>query len=110
MAVVVALWLGGLLLIILFGMLRRRISLRGLLVDPVGGTVSIFARPQMLLIALASTATYLASGLDTIATTGTFPAVPPELLAVIGGSQALFVGGRVLSALLPKLKILGGIR
>jgi hypothetical protein len=109
MAAGAAVWLAGLLLVVLFSIISRRISLRGLLVDPATGRTSVFSRPQMLILALSGAGTYLATGLSTIATTGTLPPVPPELLAVVGGSQLVFVGSKAIAASLSKFRLLGAV-
>jgi hypothetical protein len=117
-SIAVALWLGGSLLIVAYSIVSRRISLRGLLTEPATGETSLFSRPQMLFVSLAAIATYVGTAIDSLGTmnafvdagTRTLPDVPPELLAAVGGSQLLFVGGKTVSTFMSKLKSLGVLR
>ncbi|MFM8532839.1 MAG: hypothetical protein ACKOEC_04530 [Acidimicrobiia bacterium] len=102
------LWLGGLALVIAYWMVSRRLSLRGLLTESSTGQIALFSRPQMLFASLAAAAGYVGVAIEAIGTTNTFPEVRPELLAALAGSQAVFIGGKLMSNLMSKFKFLPG--
>ncbi len=63
-----------------------------------GGLFDIFESPndlQLLLFTLIGGSAYIASVSD--APAGTLPAVPPELLLLVGASQAAYVGVRAFA-------------
>lgn len=109
-AIVMAVWLGGVLLVVCFCIVSGRISLRGLLTETLTGQMAAISRPQMLFVSLAAAATYVGRAIEAVGTTNTFPPVPTELVVAVAGSQAVFIGGKWLSSALSKLKSLGALR
>lgn len=103
-----AIWLGGLVLVIAYWVVSRRLSLRGLLTESSTGQMALLSRPQMLFAALAAAAVYVGMVLEAIDTGSAFPEVQPELLAALAGSQAVFIGGKLMSNLMSKFKSLLG--
>ena len=88
-------FMAGLAVCITALLLTGRIRMLGVLSDKRTGALSP-ARVQSLVITLAGAATYLSMSLTE--TTGRLPDPPDWLLAALGGSHALFLGAKVLSA------------
>lgn len=100
-------FLGALAAIVGFKMLNGRINTRGLLQCKQEGGVSP-VRVQLLLFTLVAAGSYLALVPAALATgKPMLPEVPPEILAMIGGSHALYLGRKsylgVLKGLLAQL-------
>ena len=76
---------GGLALIVGFRLLTGRVNIKGLLNDQSGASSP--ARLQLLLITLAGAVYYAALCYQK----KTFAAVPDQLVAVLGGSNAFYV-------------------
>jgi hypothetical protein len=76
-------------------LLIGRINVLGLLRDKNTGGFSP-ARLQSLTVTLAGAATYLGMALGS---KSGLPDPPPELLAALGGSHAVYLGAKVTSAL-----------
>ena len=110
MACAVSVWLASVLLVVLFSIFSGRISLRGLLTERMTGAMSAFSRPQLLLATLAGIGAYVGMAFDRLGTARELPDVPAWLLAAIGGSQVLFLGGRGIAAFTSKFLPLGGRR
>ncbi|MBL6934442.1 MAG: hypothetical protein ISR48_03440 [Alphaproteobacteria bacterium] len=80
--------------IVVFKMLSGGINTKGLLCDKQTGTVSP-ARVQLLLFTVMGAVAYLTQTVGQVQAGGHgFPEVPPELLWLVGGSQALYLGGK----------------
>jgi len=85
-------FLGGLAAILAFKMLNGRINTRGLLKCKQEGGVSP-VRVQLLLFTGVAAGSYLALVAEAVATgKPMLPEVPPEILAIIGGSQVVYLG------------------
>jgi hypothetical protein len=94
----------GFAAVVLWKLLTGAISLTGLLDSFEGGKRSSSpARMQLLLFTLVSAGQYL---LDVWKnpTVDALPAVPQPVLAMVAGSQALYLGGKALSTYLPLLR------
>lgn len=107
-AVLTGAWLLGLVLVIAFAIVGGRISLRGLLTEPLTGQKAFVSRPQLLLVALSAATTFIVAGMAAVGTTNRFPEVPTTMLAIVGGSHLVFLGGRGIAALLSTYLPLGG--
>jgi hypothetical protein len=106
-AAVLAVWLAGLVMAVAFCIVGRRISLQGLLTEPLTGKSATVSRPQMLLVTLSGAVTFVASAVANIGTTNQFPEIPTSLLAVVGGSQVVYLGARTFAAVFSKFTSLG---
>ena len=85
-------FLAALAAIVAFQMLTGRINTSGLLSDPRDGSFSP-ARLQMLVASLAVAAAYLGR-LGDWHDFSSLPDIPPEQLALLGGSHAIYLGGK----------------
>ncbi len=81
-------WLGGLLAIVLFQMLTRRINLRRLLAAKGQDNPISPERVQLLVFTLAGALGYF---LQVAKDHTAFPDVPPQLLLILGGSNVLYL-------------------
>lgn len=104
----IAIWLGGLALVIAYWVVSRRLPLRGLLTESSTGQVALFSRPQMLFASLAAAAVYVGMVTEALDTDSAFPEVQPEFLAALAGSQAVFIGGKLMSNLMSRFKSVPG--
>jgi len=107
-AFALAVWLTGLFLTVLYCIVGGRISLQGLLTESLTGNTALVSRPQMLFVSLAASATFVGAAIAAVGTTNQFPEVPQALLLTVGGSQALYLGGRGIAGLLSKTLSRGG--
>ena len=87
--------LGGLALVVAFKLLSGRIPLAGLLDGrgPDGKYGLSMARVQMLVLSVFVAAQYLIAAMHG-ASTGRLPKPSPTLLAIFGGSQAIYLAGK----------------
>ena len=86
--------LGGLALIVGYKMLTGRINTSGLLEDKERRSLSP-SRIQLLLLTFIGAGTYLTLIPEMFeATAPRLPEVPAELLVLLGGSQAVYLGGK----------------
>src|SRR6185295_3136604 len=92
----------GLAVIVLFGMLTRTINTKGLLRDK--GTSSGFspARLQLLIATVVVAFYYIGQALSNT-NTGTFPTIPNEMLLILGGSHAFYLGSKTVAMLFESL-------
>ena len=91
---IIGIFLAGLAVIVGYKLVTGGINTRGLLADTEHGQLSP-VRIQLLLFTLIGAASYAALIGEAIANgTRAFPAVPDELLAVVGGSQLIYVTGK----------------
>ncbi|MBW7998478.1 MAG: hypothetical protein FVQ81_18280 [Candidatus Glassbacteria bacterium] len=90
--------LGGLALVVGYKMLTRGINTAGLLQDKVQDKEHRGLSPsriQLLLFTLVGAGAYLASVPEMFdAAAPKLPEVPAELLVLLGGSQAVYLGGK----------------
>jgi hypothetical protein len=104
----------GLLILVAYGMLTGTINTRGMLADKIGGGSGSSpptpsrggfspARVQMLLATLA-VAFYYVGQVSTTAQTGTFPTIPKEMLYVLGGSHAFYLGSKITRLISERLR------
>jgi hypothetical protein len=87
--------------IILFQIVTGRIKTRGLLSDKAKNRVPSFstARLQLLMFTLAGAAYVLSQVLNSVASgTPKFPEIDPNLLVILGGSHALFLGAKSMTS------------
>ena len=84
-----------LLAIVAFKLLAGRINTRGLLADKETGAFSP-GRLQLLMVTTGGASFYLFEIVGA-ADTGRLPAVPTELLLVVGASNAGYLGGKIYS-------------
>jgi cobalamin synthase len=94
----------GFAVVILWKVITGAISLEGLLDSFDGGKRSSSpARMQLLLFTLVAAGQYLVAVWKN-PTAGALPAVPQQVLAMVAGSQVLYVGGKMVSTYLPLLR------
>lgn len=87
-------FLGSLALLVVYKMLTQRINTAGLLQDKEHKDLSP-VRVQLLLFTLIGAGAYLALAADMIETgASSLPTVPAELLLLLGGSHAVYLGGK----------------
>ncbi len=80
--------------LVVYRILTGTINAKGLLADKERGTFSP-ARLQLLLFTLTGAGAYLSSLLEAAAAGRyAFPDVPQELLLILGGSQAFYLGAK----------------
>ncbi len=91
-----AIFLAALALLVAFQMLTGAINLRGLLTDKVSGVFSP-GRLQLLAATAMGAGWYLMQALSGKSVL-TLPDMPGELLTAIGGSNALYLLGKLRSA------------
>jgi hypothetical protein len=94
----------GFAAVVLWKLLTGSIPLVGLLTSFDGGKRSSSpARMQLLFFTLVAAGQYLvAVWKNPVA--GSLPPVPQEVLMMVAGSQAVYLGGKTLSTYLPSLK------
>lgn len=88
-------WIALLCLTVLAKVLRHRISLQGLLRKANGDRIEI-ARLQLALASFGGVAVYLGSIVTSLHQPGSLPEPPDWLLVAIGGSNAVYLGGKTL--------------
>ncbi|HLL52652.1 MAG TPA: hypothetical protein VK447_03840 [Myxococcaceae bacterium] len=88
--------IGGLALLTFFLMWRGKISTRRLLAEKDGSAPMSLGRLQMLMLSVAVAFYFL---LQVIDHPERFPEIPQELLALLGGSNALYLGSKSYSLL-----------
>jgi len=94
----------GFAVVILWKVLTGTISLDGLLDSSDGGKRSSSpVRMQFLLFTLVAAGQYLVAAWKN-PTTDSLPPVPQQVLAMVAGSQAIYLGGKALSTYLPLLR------
>lgn len=85
-------------------LLAGGISLDGLLDSSSGGRArSSPARLQLLLITLVAAIQYVSTVLHD-PTASSLPPVPQSMLAIVAGSQGVYLGGKALATYVPMLK------
>ena len=89
--------LGGLALVVAYKMLTGAINMRGLLDDKVSGGLSP-ERVQLLVFTVMGAGYYLLLVIEQ-APTGRLPEIPGEALLLVGGSQLVYLGGKMWSHL-----------
>jgi hypothetical protein len=89
--------LGTLVAVCVYRLITGAISLRGVLTSEAGGGV-IPDRIQAVVITLGACAAYLSVGIGQLGDPAVhaLPEVPEFIVNVLLGSQALFLGGKVL--------------
>jgi hypothetical protein len=85
-----------------FKLINGRISLRGLLRDPLDGRISP-ASVQAFISTIAFAGAYVAS-VGGRTDPSSLPPVDPKLLYLVGGSNGLMLGSRALRQLLSRLR------
>jgi hypothetical protein len=95
----------GLLLVVSFQLLTGQINTRGLLDEKAGKGNFSPAQLQLLLFTVGAAFYYLLLVVDN-PKPGTFPAVPNELVLILGGSHAFYQAGNLSSLLKQKLSSL----
>ena len=90
--------LGGLALVVAYKMLTGAINMRGLLDDKVTGGLSP-GRVQLLVFTVTGAGYYLLLAMEQAAS-GSLPAIPEEVLLLLGGSHLVYMGGKARSHLL----------
>lgn len=100
LAVVALALIAGMAVTVAVGLVSGRINTHGLLRDKAGGGIS-GVRIQLLIATLAGALFYLAQTLRNVGA-GTFPPVPTELLLLAGGSNVVYLVGK-LQPLLRKI-------
>ena len=98
---VVIVFLAALFVIVAYGVIAGTIRTRGLLSGEPAGRFSP-GRIQLLIVTLIAASMYLGSVIDE-AGSGSLPDVPGWMLAVVGLSQAGYLGGKTVTRLLPHL-------
>lgn len=91
--------LAALAAIIVYQLLTGRINTRGLLSDKAKSGVESFspARMQLLMFTLAIAAYVLSKVVNSMATGDPqFPEIDPNMLVILGGSHAVFLGAKSL--------------
>jgi len=94
----------GLISIIGYRLLIGKINTDGLLKDKTGDGKFSPGRLQMLVTTLSIALYYLLMVMKTTET-GRLPDMPTEFLVALGGSHAIYLGGKVHGMLANKLKI-----
>jgi hypothetical protein len=100
---------GGFIVIVLWKLLTGGISLNNLLYGDLrqrgetAGFTKVFSpgRAQLLMLTIISAVYYL---LQVIHDPSKFPDLPQALVAILGGSQAVYLGGKAQSMLLGRLR------
>ena len=88
-------FLGSLIAIVLFKLLAGSINLVGVLNDKETHSFSP-GRLQLLLATFGGAAFYF-SQIASMKNPSAMPSVPPELLVIVGGSNLLYLGGKIHS-------------
>jgi hypothetical protein len=96
---ILVLFLGGVFLTITVGLLTGYVNTRGLLYGrrADGSVYFSSARVQLLILTIGSAADYLISVLDRRSCA--LPEAPPQLVAMMGGSQLLYLAGKAWALL-----------
>lgn len=89
--------LGGLALVVVYKLLTGAINMRGLLDDKKSHTLSP-ERVQLLVFTVMGAGYYLLLAIQQ-APSGKLPDIPGEALLLVGGSQAVYLGGKTWSHL-----------
>jgi hypothetical protein len=94
----------GFAAVVLLQIVSGRISLAGLLVskDAGGGRTFSPARLQLLIFTVVVAANYLHAVL-TDPRQGSLPSLPPSVIAALGGSHAVYLGGKAFTAFIQPL-------
>ena len=103
-------WILGLAAVVLWQIVMGRISLAGLLdsKDADGSPSFSPARLQLLIFTVVVAARFLQSVLADPGR-GSLPSLPPGVVAALGGSQAVYLGGKIFTTYIrPLLKGLEG--
>jgi hypothetical protein len=90
--------LGGLMLIVVYKIFTGGINLTGLLSDKSGAFSP--GRLQMLMATILTSLYYLIQVMEN-QSTSSLPPLPYTLVAVMGGSQAIYLGGKARNLLFP---------
>lgn len=93
--------LAALATIVVYQIVTGRINTRGLLSDKANNGVGSFsvARLQLLMFTMAVAAYVLSQVVESIATgKPQFPVIDPNMLVILGGSHALYLGAKSLPA------------
>ena len=98
---VVVLFMGALLAIIAFKLLAGQINVRGLLADKESGAFSP-GRLQLLIVTIGGGLFYFYEIVGN-AGSGALPAVPIELLLIVGSSNVGYLGGKIYSKFFNRL-------
>lgn len=96
---------GGLMLIVLYKLFTGSIPLSGLLTaqDSKGNLSFSPGRAQMLMATVLTALYYLLQVIEN-PSTDTLPSIPYTLVAILGGSQAVYIAGKARSLLFGKDK------
>lgn len=87
-------WFFALAMIVLFGLFTGRIETKGLLGESLGGRAAP-QRVQSLMIVVASAGYYVFLALGADPPIRSLPPVPDVLLASVGGSQLIYLFGKL---------------
>jgi hypothetical protein len=98
----IGLWIVVILAVVVFSIIGGRISLVGLLVEPLTNAQAPLTRPQLLLSTIAAAAAYASIAIAKLGSAHDLPDAPLWITAVFAGSHSLYLGGRGISALLTK--------
>ena len=92
-------WLIGLAVVVFYRLLTGGINTKGLLHDK--GTSSGFspARLQLLISTIVVAFYYIGQTLSN-KNTGQFPTIPNEMLLILGGSHAFYLGSKTIALIL----------
>lgn len=103
-AIAGGLLLGGFFGVVAFNLANGNISLAGLLETkgPSGAPAFSPGRLQMLIATVVIAGQYLYSVIAN-PTQGSLPTLPPAAVAVLGGSHAVYLGGKAIDAFLQPL-------
>lgn len=98
LSVALILWLGAIAMIVVWKLFTRSISLAGLLQGDRSNGETFFSpgRVQLLIATVLFVANMMS---QVIADPTTLPVIRPELLLALGGSQAVYLGGKARSML-----------
>ena len=88
-------FMGAFFAVVVFKLLAGQINTRGLLKDKQNGAFSP-GRLQLLVVTLGGAWFYFLKIVNT-ADSGALPPVPDELLVILGGSNAGYLGGKIYS-------------
>jgi hypothetical protein len=99
---VMAAWLILLATVIFYRLLTGSINTKGMLDDKGSGSGFSPARLQ-LMISTAVVALYYIGQALTSKNTGQFPTIPNEMLVILGGSHAFYLGSKTIALLLETL-------
>ena len=94
--------LTALIVLIAYWMLTNRINVKGLLVDKTSGRAFSPGRLQLLIVSMSIALYYVLLVIET-KDTGRLPEMPNEFLMALGGSHAMYLGGKFYGMLVSKL-------